>query len=908
MFKRILLLSVIATLAGATAHAQETPLFEWAKHIGGTLGEQAKKMQVDGSRNIYVTGQYGGTVDFDPGAGNVSLTSAGGNDIFVCKLDENGNLIWAKSFGGINSEYVNDIEIDNAGNVHVTGYFDATVDFDPGAGTFNITPNAEDVFILKLDNNGVFVWARAVGGTNYDEGFSVETDNSGNVFVTGIFLGTADFNPGAAIFNLTSAGKADSFVLKLDINGNFAWARAFGATEEEQGRTIAIDALGDVVIAGGFYGYATPYDFDPGIATVTLTPNPTVTQWDIYVCKLSPLNGDVTWAKSISGTLWDIDRDIFIDNSDNILLTGYHQGTTDFDPGPSTFNLSADGVANAFILKLNSLGNFVWAKTIGGTGVADDRGDGIAADNVGNVYAAIAFQNTTDFDPGAGMFNIVSKGQSDMGVLKLDAAGNFIWAYGIGSTGSVGPSSIAVDNLNKIYLTGIFSKTPDFDPGACPFNMTSLGFYDTFLQKMTTGPPVLPPTITSFAPTSGSVGTSVTLTGTNFSTTPASNTVTFNITPATVTASTTTSINTTVPTGTTTGKISVTVNCFVVQSATNFTVGAAALPTITSFTPSSGPVGNSVTITGTNFSTTPVSNIVKFNGTTATVTASTTTSITTTVPSTATTGKITVTVAGNTATSATNFTVTGATGISIDQQPESVSVCEGSTSSFSLSASGAANIKYQWQKFNGTVFNNISDGGGYSGVTSTTLNINTIGNFGAGDYRCKISGDATADVFSETVNLTIGTPLVASINANGNILEASPGDTYQWFQNGDEVSGATNQSFEYGTLEYGVYTVNITDNGCTSTSAEFIYLITSNELNNHGLKIYPNPFIDNLSIELPFGKKSEIKIVDALGRSVKQYSISENTVLKLNDLSNGSYVLNINQGAQNFYFRLIKMQ
>jgi len=166
------------------------------------------------------------------------------------------------------------------------------------------------------------------------------------------------------------------------------------------------------------------------------------------------------------------------------------------------------------------------------------------------------------------------------------------------------------------------------------------------------------PTIISFAPPAGIIGASVTITGTNFSTTPANNTVMFNGTTAIVTASTATSITTTVPTGATTGTITVAVAGNTATSATNFTVTTAALPTITSFNPTSGTVSASVIITGTNFSTAPANNTVKFNGTTAPVTASTATSITTTVPAGATSGKITVTVAGNTATSTNDFTVT----------------------------------------------------------------------------------------------------------------------------------------------------------------------------------------------------------------------------------------------------------
>jgi hypothetical protein len=166
----------------------------------------------------------------------------------------------------------------------------------------------------------------------------------------------------------------------------------------------------------------------------------------------------------------------------------------------------------------------------------------------------------------------------------------------------------------------------------------------------------LAPSVSSFNPTGGPVGTPVTITGTGFSSTLANNNVSFNGTPATVTAATATSITTTVPAGATTGAISVTVGSLTGTSASNFTVGN--VPAITGFDPSSGPIGTTVTITGNNFSTTPADNIVSFNGTSAIVTASTATSLTTSVPTGATTGIISVTVDSFTSASSSNFTVT----------------------------------------------------------------------------------------------------------------------------------------------------------------------------------------------------------------------------------------------------------
>jgi len=172
------------------------------------------------------------------------------------------------------------------------------------------------------------------------------------------------------------------------------------------------------------------------------------------------------------------------------------------------------------------------------------------------------------------------------------------------------------------------------------------------------------PSITSFTPASGVVGTTVIITGTSFSTTAASNNVTFNGIAATVTAASATQLTVTVPTGATTGKIVVTVNSVTATSSSDFTVTTVTSsdPTITSFTPTSGVVGTTVTITGTNFSTTTASNTVTFNGVAATVTAATATQLTVTVPTDAATGKITVSVntSSTTATSANDFTVTAA--------------------------------------------------------------------------------------------------------------------------------------------------------------------------------------------------------------------------------------------------------
>ena len=150
-------------------------------------------------------------------------------------------FVWARAMGGRGSgiSSASGVALDAGGNVYTGGFFEGTADFDPGPGTFNLTSagRAGDIFVSKLDTAGNFIWARAMGGPspreeqllpNPNSASGVALDGSGNVYATGTFEGTVDFDPGPGTFNLTSAGSVDIFVLKLDSTGSFVWARAMG--------------------------------------------------------------------------------------------------------------------------------------------------------------------------------------------------------------------------------------------------------------------------------------------------------------------------------------------------------------------------------------------------------------------------------------------------------------------------------------------------------------------------------------------------------------------------------------------------------------------------------------------------------------------------------------------------------
>jgi len=384
--------------------------FVWAKQFGGTNGDNASSIAIDASGNVYTTGTFFGTVDFDPGAGVYNLTASVSNNVFISKLNSSGNFVWAKQLVSTSPDCANSIYVDGSGNVYTTGYFAGTVDFDPGAGTYNLTAaSGNNIFISKLDATGSFVWAKQMVGASSSAGCSVKADVSGNVYTTGYFNGTVDFNPGAGTYNLTSAGSSDIFISKLNSAGNFVWADQIGGATGDYGNSIDVDGSGNVYTTGYFSGTV---DFNPGAGTYNLT---TAGSNNIFISKLNS-SGSFVWAKQMVGASSSNSYSIKLDALKNVYTSGNFYGTVDFDPGAGIYNLASAGSVDVFMSKLDSAGNFAWARRMGGT--SGDEGLSIDVDASGNVYTTGYFQGTADFDPGTGTFNLTSAGLSDIFVAK----------------------------------------------------------------------------------------------------------------------------------------------------------------------------------------------------------------------------------------------------------------------------------------------------------------------------------------------------------------------------------------------------------------------------------------------------------------------------------------------------------
>lgn len=474
-YKSFLLATLLAGGFSYQALSQTLPL-EWAHNMPGAGGDSGKDIVVDANGNVILLSDFAATVDFETGLGVTNLTSAGSTDGSVAKYDSDGNLIWAVKFGGTGGDVATSIELDNSGDIYVTGYFASTVDFDPGAGTANLTASgAFDVFVVKLDQNGTFIWAKQIGGTAGDAAWDVQVDPSGNVLISGFHELTCDFDPNGGTANATSNGAADAFVLKLNSAGNYVWHYTFGSTNNDEARSLYIDNSSTAYVTGYFTGTV---DFDFSGATQNLTG----VSEEIFVLKINSA-GSYTGAVSMGSTSFDSGRSIHVDSNNDILVTGYFSGTVDFDSGLGTNTKVSGGVRDIFVLKLNSSLNHIWAAHASGS--ADDEAWSIETDNENNVFVAGFFRTTVDFDPGIGTQNVAVScvcGFADQFYWKLDSDGNYISADKAGS-GNNDHAYAFYPSGNYVYITGYLQGTSDYDFESGVTNLTSAGSGDIYLAK-----------------------------------------------------------------------------------------------------------------------------------------------------------------------------------------------------------------------------------------------------------------------------------------------------------------------------------------------------------------------------------------------------------------------------------------
>lgn len=384
--------------------------------VDGIAYESGYGIDFDAAGNIYLAGASSTTtVSF----GNLSMTSEGYNDAFVTKLDSNGNFQWVRSWGGTSNDYARGISVASDGSIHIVGEFGATVDFDPGSGTYNLTSEGnKDGYLLNLDGNGNFVSVLAIAGTQTNYLYQIDVDNAGDIYVAGKFKETAQFGTtdGLPTFRTDANGISDTFLMKVSLDGNSTnteWVRTVAGTETQNFSRVGVDHAGDVHFTTYFKGEVDIDTGDQGTLTMNSAGN-----YDSLVSKWNA-SGNLQWHGQIAGSESNRVHELQFDNEDNVYYVGRFEGTADFNFGSVSTQLMSRIGQDTFVLKLGSDGSVQHISQVVQQASSSYRS--IAVDAVGNVYVAADFEETIAFPTGE-VLTSTEGGSDDAFVLKLNLA------------------------------------------------------------------------------------------------------------------------------------------------------------------------------------------------------------------------------------------------------------------------------------------------------------------------------------------------------------------------------------------------------------------------------------------------------------------------------------------------------
>ncbi|MDX1462352.1 MAG: T9SS type A sorting domain-containing protein, partial [Marinirhabdus sp.] len=460
--------------------------------IFGDGGFDTAYSSVTNSQGLVFTG---GLFQTTLTVGPDTVVSAGGNaDGYVAIHDSEGAPVGVLSFGGGFDDVVIDMAVDANDNLYITGYFQGAnpnnpFDADPGPGVFPLLQPAfglsRDLFVIKLDNNQEFVWAKQISnpfgfGAINEDAQTIELDNAGNIYIGGSFL-LADFDPDPAVNNTVfsaDSSSPDGFILKLDNDGNFVWVQTYegpgGIVEVED---IHFDANEDILVVGRFRNQV---DLDPSAAVDNYTTNGSD---DIFITKVDS-DGNYIWGQVFGGSNLEIANMITEINSE-IYIGGTFSGTVDLDPSAGDNTVTSNGDVDAFVSKFDADGNYVMSFTLGGaTNVDIENVYHISEGPNGDVFLAGCFLDTADVDPSANEILITSNGGNDNFFIQLDTDMNYKNHWSIGGPDSENNPHLLFNDLGEVLSIGMFRDTVDFNPFAGEDFQSAVAQSDIYVSRL----------------------------------------------------------------------------------------------------------------------------------------------------------------------------------------------------------------------------------------------------------------------------------------------------------------------------------------------------------------------------------------------------------------------------------------
>jgi hypothetical protein len=446
------ILYFIATFVIGTmiANAQASD-WVWAKSAVCSGEEYGRGVASDHSGNVFVTGYFSSQPMI---FGTTVLPNMGQSDIFIAKYNQAGAILWARSIGGSWLDFGVAIAADSMGNSYVTGYFQSDSML---LGTYMHNAGMFDFFIAKFNPAGDLLWAKTEGGSKSDYVINITSDRKGNVYAGG------SFESDSITLGLTvlKSNLYDLFIVKYDSTGNVLWAKAGGGKALVS--SLTADAASNLYVTGFFKNSSLTF----GAYTLTSSDS-----GEIFIVKYDT-DGNVIWAKSEGGTGEDAGNALTIDKSGNIYLTGSFQSPS-ITFGTTT--LINQGSRDIFIVKYDTAGNVIRARSIGGNSSANSFS--INSDPEYNIYiSGNYFGSLIVFD--STILN--NAGELDMFIAKYDSSGKLLWAHSKGGSGIETANGVTTNKDGDVYVAGSFSSaTLDFGTNSLYNN----GNQDLFVAKL----------------------------------------------------------------------------------------------------------------------------------------------------------------------------------------------------------------------------------------------------------------------------------------------------------------------------------------------------------------------------------------------------------------------------------------
>jgi hypothetical protein len=871
--------------------------------------DEAEKVIALADGGTLITGNFEGTVDFDPGASQYLLSSNGSSDAFLLFLNADGSLRNAFALGGSGDEKINAITKDGSGSVYISGTFTQSIDFDPGPAVFSLTSSGGyDWFMAKYSSSGNLIWAKKGGGSGNDAANDIDTDNSQTLFLSGYFSNTIDMNPGAPVNNLISAGNTDMFYARYDTSGNYISAMRIGGSNADAALFVKYEPLtGTIALCGNFSGTV---NFNPSGSVSNMTSSAGVSGADLFFSKYS-LSGSLIWVKQLGSSGAAISAlDIELDhlNPPNLFIAGFIESrssmnsTIDLDPGIGSVNVgvNASEGKQAFVSRyvfgnVASSGNYSWSGTYDSDG--DDIISGLAVDTISNLlFLTGNFHESIDINfSNSQNYSLTSSGGSDFYLACYNLSGpDFVYAVSTGGIANDYSNGIDCGLNSSQFLCGQFTGTVDFAPGnySAVFASAS-GSEDAFITRF--GKPcqpliysdilneinICPGQTYTILPSAGNVvsyydaatGGNYLGSGTSFTSPPLNVTTTYYFEDSLCYLD---------------GRIAVPVN-------------VRALPNLA--IQSSGPLtfcaGGSVSLNGgagsdLSYQWKKYGNLIA--GASDSVYVASTSGI----------YKITAT--NNYGCSKSSPAVT----VVVNPLPVASVSATGNTSfcvgsGVTLQANVVPGYTYQWKKYSNDVVSAVN-----STYFATT----------AGAFKVRITDANGCSRNSNSIFTTLLPSPPAAISAGGPlsfcngdsvVLSANAGSglSYQWRKGSSFIAGATTPVYTAKTA--GNYKVTVTGtNGCTKNS-DPLTVVVNCRLDDSGAKdpgiiLYPNPTTSSSqlsAVNLP-AAASELMIFDAKGDKVYSVSVfSASFDLPLPEFDAGMYQVVLISGSEIFKLKYL---